>query len=743
MVDLLNNFEEQNEAMFNDIDPDNNILNNMYSNFQSNTKSSYFTVNNYNSSFRNHSNYFSIIHQNIRSIGRKIDDLSQFIQSLCKQPDILVISETWLDDTSKIYCNIDSYNSHHTVRKGRAGGGVSVFVKSNIDSCCITELCMCDDSIESCVVKIKYDRDIYFITGIYRPHSDSIENFTLKLTNLLENPILRTNNIIMIGDFNINLLLNSCHHCEHFVNELHSLNFIPLITKPTRFHNPSTVNEPIQPSLLDHIWLNVFNCNSSGIILTDMSDHLAVFVHISILHLLPEKIKLEFRCHGPLYIEKFRNVLMGSDWSGLIGSVDERTNKFSCTINEQYCNTFPVKIKYLSKKRLEKPWLSNGIMNSIRRKSSLLKNLKLGLVALETYKNYCNKLKSIIRNAKKHYFSRAFSNFDNNIKQSWKIINNLICKQKKSSYIEKVIVGDAEITDETEIATHFNEYFSNIASSLDDAIPQCTSQPADSVKFNHSNSFYCSPTNSKEILDIILKLKRSRSDINVMPVYILQKVADLVSAPISSLVNYSFANGLFPSSLKVASILPIFKNGDRSVIANYRPISILPTLSKIFEKCMVRRLNGYVDKFSIISVNQFGFRKKSSTIHALEAFTDLIFNSFDSKLFNISLFIDLRKAFDTVNHKILLQKLERYGIRGPTLEWIESYVKDRRQLVRIGESSSQENVVNIGVPQGSSLSPLLFLLYINDLENVTKLFNVILFADDTTLSASDSNFSQL
>ena len=306
-----------------------------------------------------------------------------------------------------------------------------------------------------------------------------------------------------------------------------------------------------------------------------------------------------------------------------------------------------------------------------------------------------------------------------------------------------MIVNDLEITDELEIANHFNNYFSNIATSLNDQIPHCGTNPDDTMNTNFLNSFYCRPTENNEIINIILNFKKSRSNINVMPVTIMQRVADIISIPLSIIINYSFSTGKFPSALKEYAIVPIYKKGERTDVGNYRPIAILPTLSKILEKCMVSRINNYINKFSIISSNQFGFTKNTSTLDAIEVFSDLIYNSFDSKLHNISLFIDLRKAFDTVNHKILLYKLESYGIRGPVLSWIKSYLKDRKQCVKIGSSYSNMNVINIGLPQGSSISPILFLLYINDLVNVSDLFNVLLFADDTTLCASGVNFSEL
>ena len=385
----------------------------------------------------------------------------------------------------------------------------------------------------------------------------------------------------------------------------------------------------------------------------------------------------------------------------------------------------------------------NNKLLFIKQFNPSVKNLKLGLVTHNDYKNYCNKLKTVINNAKTNYYNNAFSNYKNNIKQTWKLINDLICSRKSRTQIRKIIVNNDEITKDHDIASHFNNYFSNIPISLNHEIPNSATQPCDFLNVNYHNSFYCRPTKSVEIGNIILKLKNSRSDLNLLPVKILKLVYDILSAPISLLINCSFSTGIFPETLKDALIVPMFKKGEPTDIGNYRPISILPTLSKILEKCMVFRINDFITKFSIVTVSQFGFRKNLSTVDALEKYSDLIYNSFDAKLFNVSLFIDLRKAFDMVNHSILLGKLERYGFRGPTLNWLGSYLKDRKQSVRIGSCLSDKSVVNIGVPQGSSLSPVLFLMYINDMVNLSNNFNVLLFADDTTLSTSGSNFSQL
>ena len=228
-----------------------------------------------------------------------------------------------------------------------------------------------------------------------------------------------------------------------------------------------------------------------------------------------------------------------------------------------------------------------------------------------------------------------------------------------------------------------------------------------------------------------------------IPVKLLRLIPDLIIIPLAYIINMSLKSGVYPNLLKLVKVVPIHKDGSTQDINNYRAISLLSIFYKIIEKLMHKRLYTFLEDNNILYHNQYGFRKKNSTVYALIQITELIKASIDNGKFGYGIFIDLRKAFDTVNHKILLTKLEHYGVRGNMPHWFQSYLSNRKQYVLINGETSESLEINCVVPQGSVLGPLLFLLYINDLPNISKLLNFYLFADDTNIYYESSSLQEL
>ena len=294
------------------------------------------------------------------------------------------------------------------------------------------------------------------------------------------------------------------------------------------------------------------------------------------------------------------------------------------------------------------------------------------------------------------------------------------------------------------MANSFNDFFTNIGSAIEAKIPRSKISFSSFLGDPNNKSIFLTSVDNKEIRLLIGQMKSTKAcGPNSIPGNLLTEFSELLVYPLVSIINMSFKEGIFPNLNKIATVCPIFKKGDKTHCENYRPISLLSNISKLFERVMYVRLENFLKSSDILYKYQFGFRKQHSTNHTLLSIVEKIRSSLDKKMYTCGVFIDLEKAFDTVNHKILLSKLNHYGIRGTANTWFFSYLSSRYQSVMLNGVTSSRKVITCGVPQGSILGPLLFLIYINDMHHSVMSSTVYHFADDINLVCSSKNLKRL
>ena len=727
----------------NDIDPDLNLLDTLLPS----GLCRYYDVLELNNVNLN-TNSFSLLNYNIRSFHKNGPSFESLLDNLHINFKCLVITETWINENNLNLCSLPNYNSFHTYRPFghiyASSGGVSVLCDSELKANKNTNLSLCNAHIETCIVDFKYRNELFTIVGIYRPPRGNKEDFLSELDRILNSIDTVHRTITLVGDFNLNLDDLDDVHVANFVTKLYADSYLPIINCPTRFPPDNSTQNP---STLDMIWTNKLGIEVCGIINFDVTDHLptfCIFESFTPNH-NDNKVKIVSRPFTELNLENLSDEVAHTPWDDILDydDVDNCIMNFIDKLNLLYTKHFPIKTKYVSHKRFKNKWITQEIKRLINIKSESFRKLKHGLITKEENNTIKNLINAKVNKAKDKYYRTAFDIYKNNAKKSWKLLGELMGRNgSKKDYINSLVEDGVEITGDQQIANTFADYFSNIGSELENALPHTDVSPCAHINRN-INSFCLFPVSPEECLTVISKLKLTRTAMNNIPVKIFKSISHLICLPLTKIINASFTQGIFPYSLKLAKITPVHKRGDVKLCTNYRPISSLPFLSKIYERLMANRIISFFNSFSLFSSKQFGFLENRSTADAIHDFLESCYDALDNTNFNISILVDLKAAFDTVNHNILISKLEHYGIRGAPLDWFRSYLKNRVYQVGIRQTYSSKCTVNIGIPQGSILGPILFIIYNNDLPQVSNILNTTLFADDTNFSLTHTSYSDM
>ena len=731
--------------------------------------SKYYDIDQLNSLKHDMPSSFGLFHVNIASLNKHIDDLKLILTQLNYNFDIIGITEHKIlkDTLPSNNIKIPGYDDFIFEPTETNFGGTGFYIKDNLD-CIIRKDLQINSPThhESMFIEIVFPNKKNLIIGcIYRHPSSSIsiEEFTnVHLDPILQKISLENKQCALMGDFNVDLLkTDNNNESNLFYNNLLSHFFAPYILQPTRLQSKS---------LIDNIFFNSLEYHSnSGNILIEISDHLIQFLILEGFvrdRSLPE-INMYKRDFKHFNEREFNEVVInGIDWERIC-TLEKNDPDLSC---RNFLNTFNFyldefapfkKVTKNEYKLMLKPWITNEILHQCKKRDAILKSISKEIdpnqkvILREEYKKLRNDITKVKRDSKKAYYTSYFEKNKYKSAEIWKGIRSLInIKSSKTSNIKLLDTNKNLISDPKKVSNIFNEHFSSIGSTIEQKIPF---QPGNFNDYlirkdnnnkliinSENNSFFLSPTVPEEVKKIIdaLDIKKSTGP-NGVPVYILKIFNFFFSYWLSRLANQCFEMGVFPDILKTAKVTPLHKKESKLNFLNYRPISLLSVLSKIYEKLIYKRIYDYLNKYNFIYNKQFGFRSNFSTNHALISITEYIRKRLDSGYYVCGIFVDLEKAFDTVNHKILCEKLNHYGLRGNINKLIQSYLANRKQYVSLNGFDSETKNLNFGVPQGSSLGPLLFLIYINDFRLCLNETSSGHFADDTFIMYSNKKLKTI
>lgn len=590
------------------------------------------------------------------------------------------------------------------------------------------------------------------VGNIYRSPSAKIDKFKEQLDTYLSQLNRHKNkSITLVGDFNVDLLNHDTDiHGQNLINLAESYGFVQVVSLPTRLTDHSA-------TLIDHIYTNSIHAVSTSRVITlDISDHFGTYVCIS---LDPNFIREEnstnshdeyvnFRKFTATNMATFTELINGENWDTVYAekTTEEMFETFLDKYNQHYDTAFPessVRRKY--ERKNPKPWILPWLEEACARKQKFHHDYVVDPTP-ENEKKY-KKMKKFtdkhVKKAKSKFYNDYFVKHKGDSRRQWQLLNSLLNRKRKRLKIDKIRDCDGNVYSSPQtIAQKFNDYFVNMAGKLktgDDNSDEFSTFLENSVE----NSIYLSPTNETEVSSIIKQLKvKATSDTNIAAVKKADESRNF-SRVVAEIINSSLVSGVFPSRLKTAKVVPIHKDGSKLEIENYRPISLLSAFSKIFEKIMHYRVSNFLYANGALYENQYGFRSGRSCEHALLLAQNEITSILNKNQIAILLLIDFSKAFDMVDHKILLHKLQHYGIRGPAYSWFKSYLEGRTQFVELGGKQSSTMPLKYGVPQGSILGPLLFIIYINDIPEVHRLAKFILYADDANIIISGKDTVEL
>ena len=663
--------------------------------------------------------------------------------------DIVLLCETHLTRFTSNLVNIPGYILVNNNRNTKKGGGTAVLVKEGIPFITRSDITQFyEQELESTYIEITAKNGKHFIIGsLYRASNTNPSRLIDHISEINSKRKSESGmkELILGMDHNMDLLKSELHtQTRKFLETLHDENLLPAIMRPSRIMQTSA-------TLIDNVFLSeiLYRQFDSALLIRDISHHLPLLVLIKQTK-LKDKTPIGFKSRklNNAKITRIKNILFNTDWNACLNSTNCNTNfnTFCDYLNSAMETVAPlVVVKITGKRRFVEPWMTTGLETTVMKNKKLYhQTLKATSMPndLDCYKNHCNMLNGLKRKAMKDYYEDRAKQYKDNTKQLWRLLNQSIGKYKhKGSIIPYITVDGIHIYTPKKIAENFGMFYSTVGENLAATIP------AGKKNIDHylsqipcnGKSVVIRQTNQIEIENLIKalpnKMSSGHDEINNV---MLKSLCSAISYPLQLIFNQSIPTGVFPDKMKIAEVIPLYKGKQGDLMINYRLISLLMTISKLLEKVIYSRLYKFLEKTNILFESQYGFHTKRSCEQAILELTSHLLHAHNKNLHSMGVFLDLSKAFDTLNHDVLLKKLECYGVRGIVNDWFRSYLEGRTLVAKINTckeitTKSTPFQITYGTAQGSCLGPLLFIIFSNDIHLLPIYGHLILFADDTTL----------
>lgn len=654
-------------------------------------------------------------------------------------PDIIVLSEIWIYNSEINLYQLPGYQAMFQCRDDQRSGGIAVYIKSHLKT---TRLNLTMKTADCVLLEVKCSRFKFKLLAIYRLHEFSKAAFVSELEPIIRDGI-GEGNCYLTGDLNLDLNDSHLPCVEDYERYLAAHGFKNLVMEDTRVTTSSSTK-------IDHMFVRCSQPypHDLKVIKARITDHSMLLMQID-CHIPKSNIEIEKTF---THIDTLINSVKNTNWDFVLSKVcvNKAFDTFYLFIKEKI--TEAEKTYYKKVEKVSQPWMTNHLLKKIHKKNKLYKKLEkrpYDLNFREYVQTFRNNLTKEINETKNAFYRNKITSQRKNPKKMWSMINTHIGRAKARPEIELKADSGQLITCNIEKANKLNDYFNSVPVDLNKKIIKPT-EPIPGINYNgvfstekELKSIYLRPVDDVEIAQYIKKLANGKSPgEDKITSNILKEIYPFVSAPLLHIANLIFTTAVFPTSLKTSLIIPIPKVPNATNPTQFRPVALLSAFSKLYEHLIKTRIMSFYKKTQFFSSNQFGFLPGKSTEGAIVNVMEKVFLSLnDGKKLSV-LFLDISKAFDTLEHGRLEQLLENSGIRGNALKLIKSYLSNRKQKVNVHGSTSSEVGMSYGTVQGGVLGPVLFLIYINQLCKGKFKGQVTAYADDLALVYANSTWEE-